>query len=68
MTENATPANVGSNDGLGVSVPKHCKICAHRYNDVEEGHNCRHYDATIVLSGGTVLKWPGQSVASDYVE
>lgn len=38
-----------------------CKTCAHSYDDVEEGWNCRKFDAVITLSSGTTLDWPGQA-------
>ena len=38
-----------------------CKSCKHSYDDVQEGWNCRKYDAVIVLSNGSTFKWPGQA-------
>lgn len=45
-----------------MTIPTPCKTCKHRYNDIEEGHNCTKYDAKITLSSGAVLEWPGQAV------
>ncbi len=49
-------------------VPIDCRGCKHRYNDVEEGHNCRKYDKKIKLSNGSILKWHGWAVEEAHKE
>lgn len=42
-------------------TPDACFGCRHAYYDMEEGWNCRRYDAIVVLSDGRTLGWHGQA-------
>jgi len=47
-------------------TPNDCYSCKHSYNDVEEGWNCKKYDATITFSNGSTMACPGQACDRAY--
>jgi len=46
-----------------MAVPESCKSCAHRLNDIAEGHLCMKVHRKIHLPNGDILEWPGFSVS-----
>lgn len=47
-------------------TPDICFSCKRAYRDIEEGWNCRKYDAVITLSNGRKMRWSGQACDRAY--